>query len=90
MLWASTSTVRSWGALREDAREDAYESLHTRLKDVDRALVQMRGLVAVQRSKRERAEGVIEALGDWMLKPVKVMKDESLSASFCLVLMCLD
>ena len=44
----------------------------------------------MERSKRVRAKGVVEALGDWMLKLVKVMKGETLSASFCLIVMCLD
>ena len=44
----------------------------------------------MERTKREWAEGVIEALGDWMLKLMEVMKGEFLSASFCLVVMCLD
>lgn len=82
--------MRSWGSLREDAREDAYESLHVRLKDVEQALVRVKGVAAVERSKRERAEGVIEALGDWMSKLVGVMKGKSSSVSFCLVVEFLD
>ena len=82
--------MRSWSALREDAREDAYESQHTRLKDANQALVRLKGVVAVERLKRERAEGVIVALADWMSKLVEVMKGESLNTSCCMVLMCLD
>ena len=52
--------------MNDAAREDAFESMRLRLKDMDRALKSAQGVAAVQRSKRDRAEaqldGVIESM----------------------------
>ena len=68
--------------MREDAREDAYESLHSRLKDVDHTIVWLKGATVVERSKRERAEGVLDGLVAWMTKLTQVMKGKPPSGSF--------
>ena len=52
--------------MNDSAREDAFESMRLRLKDMDRALKSARGVAAVQRSKREKTEaqlaGVVESM----------------------------
>ena len=68
--------------MREDAREDAYESLRTRLKDADRTVLRLKGVAAVEHSKHERAEGVLDGLVTWMTKLTQVMKGKPPSGSF--------
>ena len=82
---ASTSTTHAWSSLKEDAREDAYESLHARLKDADHALVRLKGVVTVQRSKREKVEKELDALVVWMAKLFEVIKGDPPSVS-CFIL----
>ena len=52
--------------MNDAAREDAFESMRLRLKDMDQALKSAQGVAAVQRSKRDRAEvqldGVVESM----------------------------
>ena len=39
-----------------------------RLKDAERETVRLKGVVAVHRSKRERAEAVLNGLVEWVVK----------------------
>ena len=81
--------MRAWSAIKDDAKEDAYESLRVRLKDAEQVLVRVKGVAVVEHSKRERAEGVLDALAAWMSKLVEMMKGEYLGASFYFVAMYL-
>ena len=62
--------------MKEDAREGAYESVCLRLKEAEREIVRLKGDVAVRRSKRERAEVVLDGLAAWMLKLSDLLKRE--------------
>ena len=62
--------------LKEDAREGAYESICLMLKDAEREIVHLKGVVAVQRSKRERAEAVLDSLASWVVKLSDILKGE--------------
>ena len=53
--------------MREGAREDAYESLRTRLKDADLEITRLKGVVAIHRSKQEQVETVLDAW--WVVCP---------------------
>ena len=63
----------------EDAREGAYQSVCLRLKDVEREIVHLNGVVAVQRSKREHAEAVLDSLAAWVVKLSDLLKGEFVS-----------
>src|SRR3954469_16471718 len=67
---------RAWNLLKEDAREGAYESVCLRMKDAEREIVRLKGVVAVQRSKRERAEAVVDGLAAWVVKLPDLLKGE--------------
>ena len=69
--------------MREDAHENAYESLCIRLKDAELENVRLKGVVAVQRSKREQVETVLDDLVSWMSKLSNVMAGESLGVLSC-------
>ena len=60
--------------MREDAHEDAYESLRVRLKDVELENSRLKGIAAVQRSKRDRVETALEDLVAWLPKLSGVME----------------
>ena len=75
--------TRAWRSLKEDAREDEYESLRVRLRDVERENTRLRSVVAIQRPKRERAEAMLEGLAAWLPKLSNAMKGES-----CVRLLC--
>ena len=77
--------MRAWSAIKDDA----YESLRVRLKDAEQALVRVKGVAAIERLKRERAESVMDTLTTWMSKLVEMMKGEYLGASFYFVAMYL-
>lgn len=47
-----------------------------RLKDAEREIVCFKGVVAVQRSKRERAEAVVDGLAAWVVKFSDLLKGE--------------
>lgn len=76
-----SSGSRAWGTIREDAMEDAYESLHILLKDAERALVQVKGVAAVQRSKRKRVEAELDAVVTWMGKSSEEIRSKPSSVS---------
>ena len=63
---ASSSAPRAWSTMNDAAREDAFESMRLRLKDMNQALMSMQGVAAVQRSKRNRAETQLEAVVEAM------------------------
>lgn len=52
--------------MREDSHEDAYESLRVRLKDAEFENSRLKGVVEVQRSKRERVEAMLDNLVAWL------------------------
>ena len=54
--------------MNDAAREDAFESMRLRLKDMDRALKSAEGVAAVQRSKRDRAEAQLDGVVESMKK----------------------
>ena len=54
--------------MNDAAREDAFESMRLRLKDMDRALKSTQGVAAVQRSKRDRAEAQLDGVVESMKK----------------------
>ena len=63
----------------EDAREGAYESVCLRLKKAEREIVRLKGVVAVHRSKRERAEAILDSLAAWVIKLSGLLKGEFVS-----------
>ena len=65
--------------MKEDAREGAYESVCLRLKEAEREIVRLKGAFAVQRSKRERAEAVLDSLAAWVVKLSDLLKGEFVS-----------
>src|SRR3954466_5442167 len=76
-LWQPTPGVlRPWNSLKDDAREGAYESVCLRLKDVEREIVRLKGYVAVQRTRREHAEAVVENLASWVAKLSDLLRGE--------------
>ena len=48
-----------------------------RLKDAERETVRLKGVVAIQRSKRERAEAVLDSLAAWVVKLSDLLRGES-------------
>ena len=62
--------------LKEGAREGAYESVCLRLKDAERDILRLKGAVAVQRSKRERAKAAVDSLAAWVAKLSDLLKGE--------------
>ena len=52
-----------------------------RLKDAEREIVRLKGVVAVQRSKRERAEAVLDSLAVWVVKLSDLLRGESVFLS---------
>ena len=52
--------------MNDAAREDAYESMHLRLKGMDQALKATQRVARVQRSKRLRAEAQLEVVVEAM------------------------
>ena len=67
--------------MKEDARESAYEAVCLRLKDAERETVRLKGVVAVHRSKRERAEAVLDGLAEWVVKLSGFLRGESVFLS---------
>ena len=47
-----------------------------RLKDAEREVVRLKGSVAVQRTRRERAEAVVESLASWVVKLSDLLRGE--------------
>ena len=47
-----------------------------RLKDAKREIVHLKGVVAVQRSKRQRAEAIVDSLAVWVVKLSDLLKGE--------------
>ena len=76
MRWATPGVSRAWKLLKKDAREGAYESVCLRLKEAEREIVRLKGAVAIQLSKRERAEAVLESLAAWVVKLSDLLKGE--------------
>ena len=66
--------------MKEDAREGAYESVCLRLKNAEREVVRLKGAVAIHRSKRERAEAVLDSLALWVVKLSDLLRGE---CDFC-------
>ena len=54
--------------MNDAAREDAFESMHLCLKDMDQALKYTQGVAAVQRPKRDRAEAQLDGVVESMKK----------------------
>ena len=73
--------LRSWSSLKEDAREGTYESVCLRLRDAEREVVRLKGDVEVHRSKRERAEAVLDSFGSWVEKLSDLLRGESCCCS---------
>src|SRR4051812_11554188 len=73
---ATPGVLRSWRSLKEDAREGAYESACSRLRNAEQEIVRLKGAVAVHRSKRERAEAVLDNLAPWMVKLADLLRGE--------------
>ena len=48
-----------------------------RLKDFEREIVRLKSSVAIQRSKRERAEAVLDSLATWVVKLSDLLRGES-------------
>ena len=46
------------------------------LKDVEHEIVHLKGVVAVQRSKRECVEAVLDSLAAWVVKLSDLLKGE--------------
>ena len=62
--------------MKEDARQDAYESVCLRLKDAECKVVRLKGAVAVQRSKRECADAALDGIAGWVVKLSDLSKGE--------------
>src|ERR1043165_8709362 len=82
MRLAAPGVLRPWNSLKDDAREGAYESVCLRLKNVEQEIMRLKASVAVQRSRRERAETVIEELASWVVMLSDLLRGEFF---FCLV-----
>ena len=48
-----------------------------RLKDVERETVRLKSAIAIQHSKRERAEAVLDSLAVWVVKLSDLLRGES-------------
>ena len=68
--------------MNDAARENAYESMCLRLKDMDQALKATQGVARVQRSKRLRAEAQLEGVVESMKKIAEELKG-SLNVRLC-------
>ena len=62
--------------MKEDAREGPYESVCLRLNNAEQEVVRLKGSVAVQRSRRERAEAVLDNLASWVVKLSDLLRGE--------------
>ena len=62
--------------MKEDAHEGAYESVCLRLKNAKQEVVRLKGAVVIHRSKRERAEVVLENLASWVVKLSDLLRGE--------------
>ena len=71
--------------MKEDAREGAYDSVCLRLKNAEQEVVRLKGVVAIHRSKRERAEAVLDSLASWVVKLSDLLRGESVFCSTALV-----
>ena len=69
--------------MKDDAREGAYESVCLRLKNAEQEIVRLKASMAIHRSRRERAEAMIEELVTWVARLVDVLRGE-----FCFWLSC--
>ena len=58
-----------------------------RLKNAERETVRLKGVVAIRRSKRERAEAVLDSLAVWVVKLSDLLRGESV---FLRLLDCLS
>ena len=81
---ATPGILLPWNSLKDDAREGAYESVCLRLKNAEQEIVWLKGAVAVQRTRRERAEALTEDLASWVVKLSDLLRGE-----FCFLLDCL-
>ena len=68
--------------MNDATREEAYESMRLRLKDMDQALKATQGVARVQRLKRLRAEVQLEGVVESMKKMVEELKC-SLNVCLC-------
>ena len=68
--------------MKEDAREGAYEYVCLRMKNAEQEIARLKGSVAVQRTRRERAEAMVENLASWVVKLSDLLRGEF---RFCLV-----
>ena len=50
-------------------------------KDAEREVFRLKGAVAVHRSKRERAEAVLDSLASWVVKLSDLLRGESCCCS---------
>ena len=66
--------------MKEDDREGAYESVCLRLRNAEQEVVRLKGVAAIHRSKRERAEAVLDNLASWVVKLSDLLRGES---GFC-------
>ena len=62
--------------LKEDTREGAYESVCLWPKNAEQEVVRLKGAVAIQRSRRERAEAVLDGLASWVVKLSDLQRGE--------------
>ena len=60
--------------MNDAAREDAYEYMRLRLKDMDQALKATQRVARVERSKRLRAEAQLEGVVESMKKMAEEFK----------------
>ena len=58
--------------MSDAAREDAFESMRLRLRDMSQALTSMRVVAAIPRTKKAKAEADLEAV----VKAMKKMNEE--------------
>ena len=62
--------------MKEDAREGADESICLRLKNAEQEVIRLKGSVDVHRSRRERAEAVLDNLASWVVKLSDLLRGE--------------
>ena len=62
--------------MKEDAREGAYESVCLRLRNAEQEVVRLKGAASVHRSKRERAEAMLDSLASWVVKLSDLLRGE--------------
>ena len=68
--------LRPWNSLKDEAREGAYESVCLRLRNAEQEIVRLKASAAVHRSRRERAEAMIDELASWVSKLADVLRGE--------------